>query len=193
MADTKLQSSAEGRELLKYLIDCALPQDATVEFKHQEQSYAYTGGAGLAPDWLSGPLSEKEQRWVSACLLSRVNYFGKKVLLSMRSLNEDNIDIPKFLQPSSEEIQSFTFFEGGFFGNIFTNNPVAYTCVGEQKNLLNESFKDRICTKPSGQFLSSGEPISMCGFIITGKCSDPNSRKVNGIEYREIITTFLKG
>jgi len=190
LVNTPLASTDNGREVLKYLIDCALPKGVQVSSTVNGKVYYFQGSAGLASQWLNRTMTLSEQRWVSACLLSRVNFFGEKVKISMRA-NINQVDkIPDFLQTSAQELASYPFFEGGFYGNLFLPEPVAYTCLGEnsQTHINITRSKKRVCTHPLGDFLESGETLSQCGFIVSGVCRNlPNKER-----YDEVIYVYLQ-
>ena len=74
----------EGRELLTYTVGCALPAGERLVGEHHGVQYEFEGEIGLAPGWASRALQVSEQRWISACLLARVNAHGQSVEISMR-------------------------------------------------------------------------------------------------------------
>lgn len=189
---SSLADNPTKREQLEYLVSCALTEGTTAYTKVEGEKYSFTGSMGLAPDWLDKGLTFKEKRWVSACMLARTNFFGKAVQISMR-VSEEMQTLTKNLKATPEEIEEYSIFEGGFFGNLFTENPVAYTCLGDRTAEDNADFilEDRICTKEANVF-DSGEKVSNCGFIITGQCSDPESFKVENKVYKEVIFIYLK-
>src|SRR5262249_21384694 len=80
LAQPALASTAEKRHLLTYLVRCALPEDVAVYAQHGPDRFTFPGRLGLAPRWLYEAMTPSEERWVSACLLAHVNYFGKHVL-----------------------------------------------------------------------------------------------------------------
>ncbi len=139
---------------------------------------------GLAPSWLDGGLSLSQQRWVSACILARTNYFGQPIEISMRA---DNSNFSA-LQTTADEQKDFTIFEGGFFGNIFLEQPVGYACQGDDVGISDEILNWRICAKPS----IKNPKFTMCDFILVGKCRDQKSFKIDQEQYQEIIKTYLK-
>lgn len=191
LVDNAFLTTPNGREMLKYLIDCALPEGTIVRGEIDNQTYVFEGGAGMAPEWLNRSMTEAEQRWVSACMLARVNHFGEKVRISMRgSSSSSNEHLPDILRPTAEELQHYRLFEGGFYGNLFLEEAKAYTCQGSNsEDQYQELTKaKRVCTHPSGEFLSTGEPLSQCGFIITGVCDELADNK----RYDETIFIFLK-
>ena len=135
-------------------------------------------------------MTPSEERWVSACLLAHVNYFGKHVLVSMRAIPPP---VPA-LAVAADEQQTFTMFEGGFFGNLFTPEPVAYACQGarEPAQARDPIFQERICTQETGETTAEGTPITACRFLLTGRCEDPASVRVHGTLYTEVIFTYLR-
>lgn len=116
-----------SRQLFKYMIGCGL--DGTQSYsltwydldgvRHDE---TYVGYLGLAKDWPDRPLSPSEQEWISACLLSRTNWYGTSVMLSSRA-QQVNL---KVTEPN--ELNDYPNFEGAFWGNIFADTPVAFAC-----------------------------------------------------------------
>jgi hypothetical protein len=155
---TILASDDGGRELLSYLISCALPADASVTVG----DYAFFGQLGLARTWIDQPLRAFDRRWVSACLLARVNYFGVSVRLSLRGPAGQ-------LTTSTAERATYPLFEGAFWGDIFAG-------AGQDKNACSGRYKAtapqvgtmplRECTVPDGTGLTR------CGFTAAGVCED---------------------
>ena len=93
---------------------CALPADVALYADIDGERFTFPGSIGLAPRWLTEAMAPSE-RWVSACLLAHVNYFGKHVRISIRATA---VSVPE-LKASADEQQTFSIFEGGFFGNLF--------------------------------------------------------------------------
>jgi hypothetical protein len=122
-----MAQTEHGRELLKYLVSCALQPNVSVSFDAAGQSFEYPGSLGLVPQWSHRSLTLEEEQIISACILARTNYFGKTVKLSMR-----NESLPA-LQPDESELRDFPFFEASFFGNIFKAEPEHFVCIGEAK------------------------------------------------------------
>ena len=83
-----LIETADGRDVLTYLIGCALPEGTTMNGTDSEgNTYAFDGELGLAPHWLDRPLDGDEEGWVSACMFSRVNANDVPVPISLRGPN----------------------------------------------------------------------------------------------------------
>ncbi len=174
-------------ELMRYLVRCALPADVVIDAEVGGKQQSFEGDLGLAPKWVERPLTPGEQRWVSACMLALTNKFGKHVRISLRA----RPPAAKNLTASQAERESHTLFEGGFHGNIFSDSPTAYVCLGRRSRAEQSDaiLKDRVCTEPSGLTLDSGETLTRCGFILTGVCSDPDAGDGGP---REIIYVYLK-
>ena len=187
LRETGLEQSVEGRKLLAYLISCALPAGVKTSTTVAGQEYEFPGSIGLAPRWLQGALTESEQRWLSACLYARTNYFGISVQISVRADGLDNSDLIATTQGEKE----YSIFEGGFFGNLFAPGSPAYACSGNPSQ-AEGILTQRVCTKASGRRRADGREFSLCGFILTGPCSDPASLRVDGESYSEVIWVYLK-
>jgi len=123
LADPALAASEQSRMNLKYLVGCALDSNTTLVGETDGQRYEWPGGIGLAPDWHRRGLTEEEERWVSACILARTNYFGVRVLLSMRSPFPSDA---AGLKVDADERRDYAVEEATFFGNIFRPQAGAY-------------------------------------------------------------------
>lgn len=186
-----LVQTEAGREFVRYLADCALCAGVAAYADIAGQRYEFPGATGLAPHWLHRPLSEAEQRWVTACILARTNAFGIEVQISLRA---DHSPYPA-LATTDEERREFTLHEGDFFGNLFADLPVAAVAWGhatpEQRH--DPVFQLRVCTAedPDAAPLN-GKKLSRCRFIITGDASDPEAHTLNGQVYEQYISVYLK-
>jgi hypothetical protein len=180
-----------GREFVRYLADCALCAGVAAYADVAGQRHEFPGAMGLAPHWLHRPLTETEQRWVSACLLARTNYFSVEVQISMRA---DHSPHPA-LQTTDEERRKFTLHEGDFFGNLFADPPVAAVDLGratpEQRR--DPVFQLRVCAAEDPDAASlNGQKLSRCRFVITGDARDPDAHTLNGQPYEQYISVYLK-
>jgi len=187
-----LAQTEPGRKFIQYLAECALCADVAAYADVAGQHYEFPGALGLAPQWLHRPLIEDEQRWVSACILARTNYFGVKVQISMRA---EHSPCPELNTTTDQERREFTLHEGDFFGNLFAVTPVAAVALGdatpEQRN--DPVFKLRVCAAedPNAAPLN-GKKLSRCQFIITGDARDPDAHTLNGQHYDQYISVYLK-
>jgi hypothetical protein len=167
LQDTQLVQTDAGRQLLKYLVSCALAPDVTVTFAVAGQAYVLAGGLGLAPLWLEKSLSLEEEKTLSACIFARTNSFGKTVQLSLRG------DSAHRLQTDAAERASFPFFEAAFFGNLFRDQPESYVCIGDALPQREEHLESllRVCSLLPARGLP-GAQASRCGFTVVGACKD---------------------
>ena len=189
LRDDVLAETPAGRDLLKYLVSCALPQGATVHATAGSERFSFSGKMGLAPGWSARPLTDHEERLVSACLLARTNRFGVPVEISSRN---DAPDAPAALRADDKEREKFPFHEGGFFGNLFKDDAKAYVCIGNGSSLRRAHLERlrRECTLPAGDGAMSPTP-SRCNFIIVGDCGDKPFAQ-HGVDYaREVINVYL--
>jgi len=190
LADPSLAATEVKRQQLKYLINCALPDSMVLYSLQGRERITFPGRLGLAPEWMKHPLTLPQERWISACMLALTNYFGKHVEVSLQA----NSKLVPSLEQTEDETRIFSIFEGGFFGNLFSANPVAYVCAGTRTKIeaQNQVFHNRICAMATGDSTVDGKPLTACQFILTGSCSDPTSFIVNGETYQEVIFVFLK-
>ena len=65
------QVSADCREVLRSAVQCALTQDQSVTDAVTGEHY--TGWWGLAPSWLNGALDVDGRRFVTGCMVQRLN------------------------------------------------------------------------------------------------------------------------
>lgn len=186
-----LAQTEPGREFVRYLADCALGAGVVAYADVAGQRHEFPGAMGLVPHWLHRPLTEAEQRWVSACILARTNYFGVEGKISLRA---DHSPYPA-LATTDEERREFTLHEGDFFGNLFADPPVAAVAWGratpEQRH--DPVFQLRVCTAedPDAAPLN-GRKLSRCRFIITGDARDADAHTLNGQAYAQYISVYLK-
>jgi hypothetical protein len=190
LADPTLAATAAKRKQLTYLVRCALPAEVALYANIEGERFTFPGSIGLAPHWLTEAMTPSEERWVSACLLAHVNYFGKHVRISIRATGAA---VPE-LEASADEQQTYTIFEGGFFGNLFAPAPVAYACRGERTpaQARDPILQDRVCTQETGATTAEGMPVTVCQFLVTGRCEDPTSYTANGLYYPEVVFVYLK-
>ncbi|WP_437762848.1 hypothetical protein WMF27_44110 [Sorangium sp. So ce281] len=142
----------ESRELLRFIVGCALPEEARLNVKIDGVSYSFVGDLGLAPEWGSkrGSCDEDCQEWVSACLLARVNYRGEHVMISLRGQHEA-------LSSTKRELARYDEAEATYFGNVFQKPQRLFACLAPGKRQI-----PRVC----------GPSIDRCPIDVVGKCED---------------------
>lgn len=189
-----------ARQFLKYAVSCAL--DSTQSFRftwidsqglsHDE---IYPGELGIVPSWPRRPLSQEDEGWLSSCLISRVNWYQTPVVISARARTDE------LKEPSPIERQNFSHEEGAFWGNLFTDPPVAYACY-HPRNVDFARSRYRDC---AAGHVNPDQSISECGIIhIVGPCSEHCTRLSGdnspwkrcgdgtGSRYGTAITVFLE-
>ena len=143
-----------GRLLFKYIVSCALPDTTTIDLTIDNVDYSFQGELGLTPKWglPGGSCSETCQRWVSACVLARVDYLGTKVNISLRGPHAN-------LAASPSEMAKYTVREGVYYGNIFREpaEQERYACVAPGRKGL-----PRVC----------GPTLDGCIVEATGWCNN---------------------
>jgi hypothetical protein len=141
-----------AREFLKYAVSCALPDGASVNVTVDGQMYSFPGQLGLAPGWgeRNGSCDGECQRWVSACMLARVDAAGVERMISVRGDN-------KALKPAPQEIKDYPMREGAYFGNLFIQGQPRFLCLspGSAQDL-------RVC----------GSSLKDCPMTVVGSCDD---------------------
>ena len=120
-----LISDPKAREVLSYIVSCALPANDYIDLTINGTPQRYYGGLGIAPEWHKGAGSCNEacQFAVSSCVMARVNYLGQQVEISMRGG-------PTHLGPDNrQELNTYTEREAAYFGNIFRNPEELFFCL----------------------------------------------------------------
>ncbi|WP_437689112.1 hypothetical protein [Sorangium sp. So ce176] len=142
----------ESRELLSFIVSCALPEDESFKVEVGGKSYTFTGELGLAPEWgtRQGSCGETCQEWVSACLLARVNYRGEHVTISIRGQNEA-------LSSTKRERERYDVPEATYYGNVFLETQRRFACLAPGKRSI-----PRVC----------GDSLNNCVVDVVGDCRD---------------------
>jgi hypothetical protein len=141
-----------AREVLKYIVSCALKPSQHVDFTVDGVDYSFDGNLGLAPEWgkPGGKCGPTCQEWVSACVLARVDYLGEKKLISLRGLH------PALKAPPAEQA-AYTEIEATYYGNIFTSPMKLHACLPPGATQI-----PRVC----------GPSIEGCVAGVVGECED---------------------
>jgi hypothetical protein len=160
-----LLATADGREVLEYLVGCAMPENIVLVGENAGVTYTFHGDIGLTPRWLDRSLHNDEKGWISACMIARVNKYGVSVPVSLRGENDA-------LAVTDSEAVTYTAQEAAFYGDIFTpgNQPIVWiACRGEaQAAGEHGQLVDRDCAEPD----PAHPGLTMCGFTYAGDCAD---------------------
>ena len=164
-SSSDLIATEEGREVLTFLVGCAVSPDQTLVGSFGGTTYEFHGELGLASHWLDRPLDRKGAGWVSACLFARVNANAVEVEISLRGNHEQ-------LAVTADEAANWSLQEGAFYGNYFTpeNQPIDWVACRGSAQASGEygGLVDRDCAEPDPE--NPGKTI--CGFTYAGDCGD---------------------
>ena len=156
--------TADRRSYLEYIAACALDSTQSVS----ANGYTFVGAYGLATGWTSGALSASDRRWVSACVLARVNFFGVTLPISMRGSHAA-------LALDAGE-SGYTVQEGAYYGDIFGGSDIRRACIGADKlatpTVGNLTY--RVCT------VNAGNGVTSCSFAYDGECASTCTVGSNG-------------
>ncbi len=182
--------SASGREMLGYLSACALPAEGGAYAEKDGERFDFPGAIGLAPGWPASSLTASEQRWVSACILALKDGTGGTVSVRLRAAKPNN----PALRPSEEELSAYTIHEGGFFGNLFFSEPIAFACQGDRTEAEDGDpvLAKRVCTQRSTDRAMTALGLTACGYRFIGFCSQIGTPEVGDVRYDEVIEVYLK-
>src|SRR6202012_707110 len=106
------------RDVLKYIVGCALPAGSELSISVAGTTYTYEGSLGIAPQWgqPNGHCDQNCALSVSSCVLGRLNYLGEVVDISMRGASP--------LSTSQAEMTAYPHVDGVYYGNIFTTPQI---------------------------------------------------------------------
>jgi hypothetical protein len=140
-----------ARQFLKYVVSCALPASSTINMSIDGASYSFVGQLGLAPQWGApgGSCDRSCQRWVSACVLARVDYAGVERLISLRGEHPA-------LKTAPHEVRDYPVREATYYGNLFGEGQKRYLCLSPGLQSDN-----RVC----------GPSLASCPMTVMGSCA----------------------
>jgi hypothetical protein len=145
---TGFLTSEAGQELVRYLVECALPlgHGITKNDPIRGGTITFDGFVGLSSQWETGACDQDCQEWVSACLLARTNALGRPVSIEL---------VASHPAIGSRRTQPwiYLFEEAGFHGNLFLDPPQAHACLGTGAVL--SALQTRLCGLV---------PLATCGF-----------------------------
>lgn len=145
--------SALCYDTIKYAVQCALESTQSVTNPHNGATYQ--GLVGLAPNWRTQALDTDGRRWVTACMVQRLNALGLPVPILLEG------DHAPLYESTSLDGQ-YPFEESTAFGDLFSSTApltgltpafTAYVCSEEDlagqcllsaSNLLNLRLCDNV-------------------------------------------------
>ena len=171
-AERGLMSTEDGVETASYVIRCALPATDSIRVLNYEgELTTLTGELGLAPQWKDNPCDATCQERVSACLMALTNGDGAHIELELSAPFTLGIG----------HSSGFPYQEASFFGNVFSDPPQAYYCVG--KDYASSGFQVRLLETRAceGYNLRDGS----CPYVWAGYCGnafslDPDDQTLFG-------------
>lgn len=171
LAPNGLLQSKDGRDALTYILRCALPVGKTLTAQVGAKVYIYSGLIGIAPEWLTQPLTQTGRRWMTACLLAHVNAYGQEVLISLRG-NKSALAV------TADEAADFTLQEMSFYGDIFkeSGEPEMYACAGyglqDACPSILDNYQPRRACKAG----------TTCAITVPGPCYDISALQTDSCE-----------
>jgi hypothetical protein len=173
-------------QFVEYLVECALPEKDSVTYDIAGTKYTFNGSLGLAPAWKNNACDLSCQRWVTACMLSRLNKSGDHVEISLRG------DHPA-LKAKKSERKTWETREAAYYGNLFAGPDQIFMC-----HAPNQDNVPRVC----------GDSMTSCPMKVVGSCRPACEgsvdhgafadcataipvRKKSADIYEETITVFL--
>ncbi|WP_309887719.1 hypothetical protein [Archangium sp.] len=159
------QVSESCRHVLRSAVECALTPDQSVV--DAVTGELYTGWWGLAPSWSSNVLETQGRRYVTACMVQRLNYYGASVPILLEGPSSP------IARTASFDAQ-YAIEESTVFGDLFSSTtPLlgllpafnVYVCW---ESLLPQScglwglplLEKRIC-----------DDVPLCGLVTLGPCA----------------------
>jgi hypothetical protein len=175
-----------AREFLKYVVSCALDDDASLTMKIDGKSYTFPGSLGLATEWgeRGGKCDTQCQRWVSACMLSRVDFLGVEKPISLRGANPA-------LRTTWNELWDFPAREATYFGNLWADGAPKYACLSPGKKQIPRVCGASLDNCPMDVVGSCAQACSSQGWTgAFGDCSSSGRARKPEI-FHESVTVFL--
>lgn len=170
-AAASMLNSSDSRQVLEYLIGCALPKGQAFTVNAGGQTFTFQGDVGLAKSWKSTKLTAKEKRWISACMLARINNQGQLMKVSLRGPHHA-------LHVTQAETARFNQEEGVFYGDIFTGTApiIGWSCRGAAQaggeGTEGSALSYRDCAEPASRVDFDGQTITgnQCGWGFAEDC-----------------------
>jgi hypothetical protein len=159
-----------AQKFMEYVVSCALPAGRSVTYTRDGVAYTFAGSIGVAPDWESQSCDVSCQRWVSACVLARVNKLGVHVQISIRGANDA-------LAITPHELKDFPAREATYYGNLFQVAQPRYACLPPRATQI-----PRVC----------GDSLVGCAVAVSGACEELCESPGRDGTYRECSAAELE-
>jgi len=142
-------------EIIPYLVRCALPAWKSWTGTINDVETEIWGDLGFAADLDLIPMLPFQQKLVSACLLSLVNFFGEHINISARNYPISGA--------TRNEMKDYRVYEGAFFGNVFSG--LKFACQGLPAELA-------LARSPDREWRRCTDTDYDCGMEVMGDCSE---------------------
>jgi len=186
MANALQSGDPSTPQFMKYLVSCALDSKQSLDLTINGEDYHFPGGVGLAPQWgmTGGSCDGSCQRWVSGCMLARIDAAGVEREISVRGLH------PALL-PSRTELATYTQREATYFGNVFAPGQPRFLCLPPGATSDQRVCGDSMSNCPMTVLSSCANDCLFQGpFGEYDLCSD-SGKRLSGNTYFESVTVFL--
>lgn len=153
------------RHVLRSAVECALTPDQSVV--DPVTGELYTGWWGLAPSWSSNVLETQGRRYVTACMVQRLNYYGASVPILLEG-------------PSSPIARNASFDaryvleESTVFGDLFSSTtPLLGLLPAFNVYVCWESLLPQSCGLLGLPLLEKRicDDVPLCGLVTLGPCA----------------------
>ncbi|QRN96501.1 hypothetical protein JRI60_47150 [Archangium violaceum] len=154
------------RHVLRSAVQCALTPDQSVRDPVTDE--VYTGWWGLAPSWRGDVLNTEGRRYVTACMVQRLNFYGTSVPILLDGPHSA-------LAGGTAHASQYPIEESTVFGDLFSSTtPLlgilpAFNVFVCWESLLPQScgllglpllLEKRIC-----------DDVPLCGLVTLGPCA----------------------
>ncbi len=181
-------------DAMRYVARCALAAGQSLSYSYMGRTYTWSGALGLAPGWAGGAAATlTEKQLISGCLAAHVNKFGVSVSIAVEGENALGVQIPI----AANELTTYSFREGAFFGNLYAFPPVVYSCVDHPGQGSAKSSVRACAFDP----LANGSSTACAPILQVGNCSalcTPDSTRTyyesctyGGVTYKPVTTRVL--
>lgn len=157
--------SESCRHVLRSAVECALTRQQSVI--DPVTGELYTGWWGLAPSWSGNVLDTPGRRYVTACMVQRLNYYGAPVPILLEG------PAPAIARNASFDAQ-YSIEESTVFGDLFSSTtPLLGILPAFNVFVCWESLLPQSCGLLGLPLLGSRlcDDLPLCGLVPLGPCA----------------------
>jgi hypothetical protein len=159
------QVSESCRHVLRSALECALTPEQSL--RDPVTGELYTGWWGLAPSWSSHGLETEGRRYVTACMVQRLNFYGASVPILLQGR-------PAALAQSVNYSQEYPLVESTVFGDLFSSTtPLLGVLPAFNVHVCSESVLPQSCGPLGLPLLEKRicDDVPLCGLMTLGPCA----------------------